>query len=113
LRKDSDFQRFSEVDYPWEAGRIIESSEGRRWRSRPRSGPGSGGDMNNVDDVLLVDESSIHAAMKLLLKEVRQIVEFAGTIGVAALVQHPPLKEYRNIATVRSAATRRKSIFKP
>jgi threonine dehydratase len=57
-------------------------------------------DMNGiVDDVLLVEEASIVAAQKLLLEEERLIVEPAGAVGVAALLEHPTLRSFGRIAT--------------
>jgi threonine dehydratase len=88
----------------WKAGRIIEHQEARTIADGIAVRipiPEAVWDMNGiVDDILLVEESSIHAAMKLLLEQERLIVEPAGVVGVAALVQHVGLKEYRRIATV-------------
>jgi threonine dehydratase len=38
--------------------------------------------------------------MKLFLEEERLIVEPAGVVGVAALVEHPGLREYSCVGTV-------------
>lgn len=57
-------------------------------------------DMNGiVDDVYLVQESSILTAMKMLLEEERILSEPAGAVGLAALVEHPELNRYKRIAT--------------
>ena len=88
----------------WKAGRIIESTEARTIADGIAVRipiPEAVWDMNGiVDDVFLVEESSIHAAMKLLLEEERLIVEPAGAVGVAALVEHAGLREYSRGATV-------------
>jgi threonine dehydratase len=87
----------------WKAERIIESNEARTIADGIAVRipiPEAVGDMNGiVDDVFLVEEASIHAAMKLLFEEERLIVEPAGAVGVAALVEHAGLKEYSCIAT--------------
>jgi threonine dehydratase len=58
-------------------------------------------DMNNiVDDVYLINESSIITAMKLLHEHERLLVEPAGAVGLAALVEHPTLSTFRRIATI-------------
>lgn len=41
----------------------------------------------HVDDVMLVDEDSISAAMRLFLEQERMIVEGAGAVGLALLLQ--------------------------
>ena len=53
-----------------------------------------------VDDVLLVEEASILEAMKLVLQHERLIVEPAGVVGIAALLEHPKLNAHNHIATV-------------
>jgi threonine dehydratase len=53
-----------------------------------------------VDDVLLVEESSLKAAMKLLFEEERLIVEPSGAAGIAALLEHPALAQHGRIATI-------------
>ena len=58
-------------------------------------------DMNNiVNDVYLINESSIITAMKLLHKHERLLVEPAGAVGLSALVEHPSLRAFRRIATI-------------
>jgi threonine dehydratase len=88
----------------WKARRIIESAEARTIADGIAVRipiPEALGDMNGiVDDVLLVEEASILAAMKLLLEEERLVVEPAGAVGVAALVEHLGLREYGRSATV-------------
>lgn len=88
----------------WKAGRIIEHkkaltiADGIAVRIPI---PEAVWDMDGlVDAVLLVEESSIIAAMKFLLEEERLVVEPAGAAGIAALVEHADLKEYRRIGTV-------------
>jgi threonine dehydratase len=88
----------------WKAGRIIEHkkaltiADGIAVRIPI---PEAVWDMDGlVDAVLLVEESSIIAAMKFLLEEERLVVEPAGAAGIASLVEHADLKEYRRIGTV-------------
>jgi threonine dehydratase len=58
-------------------------------------------DMNNiVDDVYLINESSIITAMKLLHEEERLLAEPAGAVGLAALVEHPTLRAFKRVATI-------------
>jgi threonine dehydratase len=52
-----------------------------------------------VDDVILVAEASLRAAMRILFEEERLIVEPSGAAGVAALLEHPTLAKGR-IATI-------------
>lgn len=52
-----------------------------------------------VDDVLLVSESSLMAAMKLLFVEERLIVEPSGAAGIAAVLENPALAQGK-IATI-------------
>ena len=88
----------------WKAGRILEYNEAPTIADGIAVRipiPAAVSDMHGiVDDVLLVEESSIHAAMKLLLEEERLIIEPAGAAGIAALLQHPALKQYSRIAAV-------------
>jgi threonine dehydratase len=88
----------------WKAGRIIECKEARTIADGIAVRipiPEAVWDMNGiVDDVFLVEESSIRAAMRLVLEEERLIVEPAGVVGVAALVEHAGLREYRRVGTV-------------
>lgn len=53
-----------------------------------------------VDQVVLVSEESLYAAMKLIFAGERLIVEPAGAAGVAALIEHPDLRRFSRIATV-------------
>ncbi|HUG23164.1 pyridoxal-phosphate dependent enzyme, partial [Piscinibacter sp.] len=52
-----------------------------------------------VDDVLLVGEDSIERAMRLLFASAGLLVEPAGAVGVAAVLDHPALRSQR-LATV-------------
>jgi threonine dehydratase len=52
-----------------------------------------------VDDVLLVEDDSILAAMRLLFDEERIVAEPAGAAGVAALLQHTALGRHQRVAT--------------
>jgi threonine dehydratase len=42
-----------------------------------------------VDEVLLVDDEDMRAAMALIAKSMGLVVEAAGAAGVAALARHP------------------------
>ncbi len=88
----------------WKAGRIIEHptahtiADGIAIRVPI---PEAVADMKGVvDDVLLVHEASILTAMKLLFEDERMIVEPAGAVGIAALLEHPGLADYGRIATI-------------
>lgn len=52
-----------------------------------------------VDDVLLVSEQAIERAMRLVFTHAGLLVEPAGAVGVAAVVEHPSLRTQR-LATV-------------
>lgn len=52
-----------------------------------------------VDDVLLVSDGAIKRAMRLVLHEAGLVVEPAGVVGVAAVIEHPSLRS-RRLATV-------------
>ncbi|KQU73339.1 MULTISPECIES: threonine/serine dehydratase [unclassified Rhizobacter] len=52
-----------------------------------------------VDNVLLVSEGAIERAMRLVFHEAGLVVEPAGVVGIAALIEHPPLRSQR-LATV-------------
>jgi threonine dehydratase len=88
----------------WKAGAIVECKEARTIADGIAVRvpiPEAVRDMNGiVDDVFPIEEASLRAAMKLLLEEERLIVEPAGAAGVAALIEHPGLKQYGRIATV-------------
>jgi threonine dehydratase len=53
----------------------------------------------SVDDVLLVDEQAIEHAMRLVFADTGLVVEPAGVVGVAAILEHPSLRSHR-LATV-------------
>ena len=53
-----------------------------------------------VDDVYLVQDTSMLSAMKMLLAEERLICEPAAAAGIAALLEHPELSRYQRIGTV-------------
>jgi threonine dehydratase len=48
-----------------------------------------------VDDVLLVSEQAIERAMRLVFTEAGLIVEPAGVVGIAAVLEHPALRSQR------------------
>lgn len=52
-----------------------------------------------VDDVLLVSEAVIERAMRLVFQHAGLLVEPAGVVGVAAVLEHPALRTQR-LATV-------------
>lgn len=52
-----------------------------------------------VDDVLLVSEQAIERAMRLVFRHAGLVVEPAGVVGVAAVLEHPALQSQR-LATV-------------
>jgi threonine dehydratase len=52
-----------------------------------------------VDDVLLVSEGAIKRAMRLAFHEAGLVVEPAGAVGIAAVIEHPSLRSQR-LATV-------------
>ena len=52
-----------------------------------------------VDDVLLVGEEAIERAMRLVFSSAGLVVEPAGVVGVAAVLEHPSLRSQR-LATV-------------
>ena len=88
----------------WKAGRIIEYPEARTIADGLAVRipiPEAVADMNGiVDDVYLVEEPSILAAMKLLFRDERIISEPAAAAGIAALIEHSQIGSYRRIATV-------------
>lgn len=53
-----------------------------------------------VDEVLLVDDDQIVAAMRLLLVAAGQVVEPAGAAGVAGILAHPDRFRGRRVASV-------------
>lgn len=87
----------------WRAGRSIERvtmntiADGIATR---RPIPEALADMRGtVDDVLLVSERAIERAMRLLFAHAGLLVEPAGAVGVAAILDHPALRS-RRLATV-------------
>lgn len=52
-----------------------------------------------VDDVLLVSEAAIERAMRMVFQHASLVVEPAGVVGVAAVLEHPGLRTQR-LATV-------------
>lgn len=54
---------------------------------------------STVDDVLLVSEQAIERAMRLVFTEAGLVAEPAAVVGVAAVLEHPPLRSGR-LATV-------------
>ncbi len=52
-----------------------------------------------VDDVLLVSEEAIERAMRLTFQSAGLVIEPAGVVGVAAVIEHAPLRSQR-LATV-------------
>lgn len=54
---------------------------------------------HTVDDVLLVSEEAIERAMRLVFASAGLLVEPAGVVGVAAVLEHPSLRHQR-LATV-------------
>lgn len=53
-----------------------------------------------VNDILLVEESAIEAAVALLLSVEKTVVEGAGAAGLAALLAHPELFAGKRVATI-------------
>lgn len=55
-----------------------------------------------VDDILLVEENSVERAIALLLSVEKTVVEGAGAVGLAALLEHPQKFAERTVATILS-----------
>jgi threonine dehydratase len=55
-----------------------------------------------VDDILLVEEPTIERAVALLLSVEKTVVEGAGAVGLAALLEHPNFFAARNVGTILS-----------
>ena len=55
-----------------------------------------------VDDIVLVEESSIEQAVALLLSVEKTVVEGAGATGLAAILQYPERFAGRRVATILS-----------
>ena len=53
-----------------------------------------------VDEILLVDEAAIEAAVQILVEEQKLVAEGAGAAGVAAVMKHPERFAGRTVATV-------------
>ena len=53
-----------------------------------------------VDEILLVDEASVEAAVQLLVEEQKLVAEGAGAAGIAAVMQDPARFAGRRVATV-------------
>ena len=53
-----------------------------------------------VDDVLLVEDSQIITAMRLLFRTAGILVEPSGAAGVAAIQSHPTRFQNRHVATI-------------
>ena len=53
-----------------------------------------------VDEILLVDEPAIEAAVQLLVEEQKLVAEGAGAAGIAAVMKHPERFAGRRVATV-------------
>jgi threonine dehydratase len=53
-----------------------------------------------VDDVLLVDDSTILHSMKLLHQHLGIVVEPSGAVGVAAILEQPEKFKNKNVATI-------------
>lgn len=87
----------------WREGRVIDRDSARTIADGiavRRPVPEAVADMaGTVDDVLLVDEASIERAMKLVFAKAGLVVEPAGVAGIAAAIEHAPLRG-RRLATV-------------
>lgn len=88
----------------WRAGRIIEHAQiatiadGIGVRIPV---PEAVADMHGtVDDVLLVSDDAMLAAMKLLHQHLGLVVEPSGAVGVAALLEHPERFRDQLVATI-------------
>lgn len=53
-----------------------------------------------VDDVLLVSDVAIERAMRLLFREAGLVGEPAGVAGIAAILEHPALRDGQRLASV-------------
>ena len=60
-----------------------------------------------VDEVVLVSEESLAAAMELLEREAGLIAEPAGAAGIAAMIEDPPRWRGARVATILCGANRR------
>ncbi|HEY2104860.1 MAG TPA: pyridoxal-phosphate dependent enzyme, partial [Candidatus Binataceae bacterium] len=87
----------------WKSGRIVEHTSANTIADGIAVRvpiPEAVADMDGiVDDVLLVAEASLQAAMKLLFEEERLVVEPSGAAGIAALLEYPDVA-YGKIATI-------------
>ena len=92
------------MEKSWRSGRIVEAPS----MSTIADGigvripvPEAVEDMRNtVDDVLLVDDARIVAAMRLICAHAGLIIEPAGAAGVAALMAHREKFAGQRVATV-------------
>ena len=53
-----------------------------------------------VDDAILVKESNIEKAISYFLLKDKTLVEGAGALGLAAILEHKKLREYKNIGII-------------
>ena len=53
-----------------------------------------------IEEILLVDEATIEAAVQLLVEEQKLVAEGAGAAGVAAIMKHPERFAGQNVAAV-------------
>jgi threonine dehydratase len=87
----------------WRQGRVVDRDTVRTIADGiavRRPVPQAVADMQGtVDDVLLVGEEAIERAMRLVFSTSGLVVEPAGVVGVAAVLDHPPLLSQR-LATV-------------
>jgi threonine dehydratase len=87
----------------WRQGRVVDRDAVRTIADGiavRRPVPQAVADMQGtVDDVLLVGEEAIERAMRLVFSTSGLVVEPAGVVGVAAVLDHPPLLSQR-LATV-------------
>ncbi|ETI64965.1 threonine dehydratase [Sphingobium sp. C100] len=56
----------------------------------------------HVDEILLVEETSIERAVALLLSVEKTVVEGAGAVGLAAMLEHPAAFAGRTVGTILS-----------
>lgn len=87
----------------WRQGRVIDRESVRTIADGiavRQPVPAAVADMQGtVDEVLLVSEAAIERAMRLVFSSAGVLVEPAGVVGVAAVLEHPELRSQR-LATV-------------
>ena len=66
---------------------------------------------NNVDDMILVEESTIVHALKILYEAERQRVEGAAAVGVAAILKNPTRFRGKNVVAVLTGGNIEESTF--